>query len=299
MQAYDPGALSIETLASAPLDAWTEWLHGAVLAFFAPAPPEHKLGAFAPFIIDPASDGPSGAIADQLRRVGRNALRVAPKATTEVLRGWSLGRDGLEGALLLVELGIQLGSLNLYAAVSRLLDQAIILSKPAQRDLSFLIAQAAAQGRFRRSEVAGLLQRLSRMDSATPTTIAELCVALAEGNPEQLHTLPTNIALILSDLPDSAFGGDVVNALARKLQFHFTELDLSAAFGPHPGEIETAAALRDRIYRAIFPVEFSDAAPDLTIDPQTRREFERRTGIAANPAAPERNARSDDPDTDR
>jgi hypothetical protein len=281
MSATDQSEYSIEDLASGSLEVWTEWLRGATLAFYGPTSIEDRITAFAPLTVHPTSDGPAGDIARQLRQIGRNAVKVAPKAATEVLRSWSLGGDRPEGATLLIELAIQLGSLNLYPALVRMLDQAVLLSPEPQQELAFLVGAAANQYRFKRTEIAGLLQRISRIEAVTPAIIADLAVAFTVGNPENLERLPDDLLDILPNLADSSKGGDVASAIGRRLQSVFQDIELRMAFSARPREPLDVVLLRRALYSAVFPME-QNADGDDFLDPDaaTIREFEQRTGLS-------------------
>lgn len=279
MAEFDTADATAEELATGSLAFWTEWLKGAVSAYFSRTSIENRLEAFSPLAVHPESLSPAGDITLQLEKIGRNAVRVAPKAVTEVLRTWSLGRDGLEGASLLLELGIHIGSLSLFAPFGNLLDQAAQMSAKAQREIAFLVAEAAGQNRLRRTEIAGLLPRLGRLEAVPPTVIADVIVGFTSGSAEHLHTLPSELLEIFPDLEDSSFGGDMLSAVARKLQFRFQELDLRMALSAHQKDGPEAATLRHRLRGAVFPMESYGDETDFQIDDQTREEFAGRTGI--------------------
>lgn len=296
MTEFDVSDPTIDDLATGPLDFWTEWLKGAVLAYYGPTTAANRLEAFSPLVVDPQSQSPAGDIADQLRRIGRNAVRVAPKAVSEVLFTWLLGRDKLEGALLLLELGIQLGSLNLYPGFVALLDQAALTSAEARQEISFLTAEAAAHRSLKTSEITGLIQRLGRLDDIPPTTIADLAIAYTGGNPERLELLPGVICEILPHLAESAFGGHLGTAIGRKAQFEFQEMDLHIALGVKSGEDPDVAMFRKTICQAALPGASSPEDED-DIDEETEREIFERTGISALGRGPDsKNADEDEPE---
>lgn len=263
-------------LASGDLVQWEDWLRSALVAFTTGTTQEERRRAFAPFSIDPVSFGPAGALAREIRSAVRQANSAPSNATIEVLRRWSPAYDGWEGAALLIELATRLGSRDLYPALLRIIGLADTLDEVTKGNLAFLCVQAADE-RFKRTEVIGIMHRLVDLSVLRANLVADFAAILARNEFGGLDALPNTLLGALPSLAEPPHSGEMANAIARRLQKDLPPDQLMRALRPKDNDDGDVERFRAELQDILYPQQMNPLARRPT--EQTKKEFDDKIGL--------------------